>query len=136
MILHLQPVRVATDSDDCNGQLVFVDGFLVAVLVQLSGQHGAFAGMWFLEAGFGLTAVMSAPPVLGLGCSSRLGRTAPRHNAGQRVGHVARSGFARSAPPPNLITGLRGAFAAQFRSPIECTSARRRCRSSGLLMRL
>lgn len=66
MILHLQPVRVATDSDDCNGQLVFVDGFLVAVLVQLSGQHGAFAGMWFLEAGFGLTAVMSAPLFLDL----------------------------------------------------------------------
>jgi len=61
MTLRLQPVRVATSSEDSDGQLVFVDGFLVAVLVHLSGQHGANAGMWFLEAGFGLTAVMSAP---------------------------------------------------------------------------
>ncbi|MCJ2095274.1 MULTISPECIES: hypothetical protein [unclassified Methylobacterium] len=66
MTLHLQPVRVATGSEDGDGQLVFADGFLVAVLVQLSGQHGAFAGMWFLEAGFGLTAVMSAPLFLDL----------------------------------------------------------------------
>jgi len=66
MTLHLQPVRVATGSDDRDGQLVFVDGFLVVVLVQLSGQHGADAGMWFLEAGFGLTAVRSAPLFLDL----------------------------------------------------------------------
>ena len=61
MTLHLQPARVATGNDDSDGQLVFADGSLVAVLVQLSGQHGADAGMWFLEAGFGLIAVMSAP---------------------------------------------------------------------------
>ncbi|MCJ2069679.1 hypothetical protein MKK75_12915, partial [Methylobacterium sp. J-030] len=54
-------VHVATGSDDTDGQLVFADGFLVAVLVRLSEQHDAFAGMWFLEAGFGLTAVRSAP---------------------------------------------------------------------------
>lgn len=66
MTLRLQPVRVATSSEDSDGQLVFADGFLVAMLVQLSGQHGAFAGMWFLEAGFGLTAVMSAPLFLNL----------------------------------------------------------------------
>jgi hypothetical protein len=66
MTLHLQPVRVATSSEDSDGQLVFADGFLVAVLVQLSDQHGAFVGMWFSEAGFGLTAVMSAPLFLDL----------------------------------------------------------------------
>jgi hypothetical protein len=61
MTLRLQPVRVATGSNDTAGQLVFADGFLVAVLVQLSEQHGADVGMWFLEAGFCLTSVMSAP---------------------------------------------------------------------------
>ena len=66
MSLHLQPVQVATSSEDSDGQLVFADGFLVAVLVQLSEQHGADGGMWFLEAGFGLTAVMSAPLFLDL----------------------------------------------------------------------
>lgn len=54
MSLHLQPVRVATSSDDSASQLVFSDGFLVAVLVRLSEQHEEEAGMWFLEAGFGL----------------------------------------------------------------------------------
>lgn|ERR1700712_622091 len=53
MILSLQPVQVATNSDDSESQLVFADGFLVAVLVRLSEQHGEDAGRWFLEAGFG-----------------------------------------------------------------------------------
>lgn len=66
MSLYLQPVRVAASGDDSHGQLVFVDGFLVAVLVRLSDQHGADVGLWFLEAGFGLTAGMSAPLFLDL----------------------------------------------------------------------
>ena len=53
MSLRLQPVRVATDSDDIKSHLVFSDGFLVAVLVQLSDEHEEEAGHWFLEAGFG-----------------------------------------------------------------------------------
>jgi hypothetical protein len=53
MSLRLQPVQVATGSDDAESQLVFADGFLVAVLVHLSEQHGDEAGQWFLEAGFG-----------------------------------------------------------------------------------
>ena len=53
MSLHLQPVRVATGSADQDSQLVFADGFLVAVLVQLSDDHGDDTGKWFLEAGFG-----------------------------------------------------------------------------------
>ena len=53
MSLRLQPVQVATGSDDAESQLVFDDGFLVAVLVQLSEQHEDEAGNWFLEAGFG-----------------------------------------------------------------------------------
>ena len=53
MSLRLQPVHVATGSQDTESQLVFADGFLVAVLVQLSDDHEDAAGMWFLEAGFG-----------------------------------------------------------------------------------
>jgi hypothetical protein len=53
MSLHLQPVHVATGSNDTESHLVFSDGFLVAVLVHLSDEHGADAGKWFLEAGFG-----------------------------------------------------------------------------------
>ncbi len=51
MTLTLQPVRLATGSDDENGCLVFADGRLVAVLVQLSDAHEGLAGHWFLEAG-------------------------------------------------------------------------------------
>lgn len=39
MSLRLQPVQVATKSDDTESLLVFTDGFLVAVLVRLSDQH-------------------------------------------------------------------------------------------------
>ena len=53
MSLRLQPVRVATGSDDTDSHLVFANGFLVAVLVLLSDDHDEEAGMWFLEAGFG-----------------------------------------------------------------------------------
>ena len=53
MSLRLQPVQVATGSSDTERQLVFADGFLVAVLVRLSDDHGDEAGMWFLEVGFG-----------------------------------------------------------------------------------
>jgi hypothetical protein len=83
MTLHLQPVRVATSSEDSDGQLVFADGFLVAVLVQLAGQHGADAGMWFLEVGFGLTAVRSAPLFLDLDVAQDW---VERHLGTKRVG--------------------------------------------------
>lgn len=53
MNLRLQPVQVATGSADTESQLVFADGYLVAVLVRLSDAHEEVAGMWFLEAGFG-----------------------------------------------------------------------------------
>lgn len=53
MSLYLQPARVATDSSDTEGHLVFADGSLVAVLVRLSDDHDEDAGKWFLEAGFG-----------------------------------------------------------------------------------
>ncbi|MEG9502896.1 MAG: hypothetical protein MIN69_13760 [Methylorubrum extorquens] len=52
MSLRLQPVQVGTGSSDTESQLVFSDGFLVAVLVHLSDGHDD-AGSWFLEAGFG-----------------------------------------------------------------------------------
>lgn len=45
MTLRLQPVQVATGSYDIDGQLVFADGFLAAVLVKLSGYHDDMAGM-------------------------------------------------------------------------------------------
>ena len=53
MNLRLRSVQVATGSDDQESRLVFQDGFLVAVLVQLSKDHESDAGKWFLEAGFG-----------------------------------------------------------------------------------
>jgi len=53
MSLHLQSVQVATGSQDTETHLVFDDGFLVAVLVQLSDEHKDEAGQWYLEAGFG-----------------------------------------------------------------------------------
>lgn len=53
MNLRLQPVQVVTGSSDTESHLVFSDGFLVAVLVRLSGDHGEAVGSWFLEAGFG-----------------------------------------------------------------------------------
>lgn len=61
MNLSLQPVQVATGSDDAESQLVFADGFLVAVLVRLSEQHEDDAGKWFLEAGFGRVDDLNAP---------------------------------------------------------------------------
>ncbi|CAO4145405.1 hypothetical protein [Methylorubrum extorquens] len=53
MTLRLRPVQVGTGGSDTESLLVFSDGFLVAVLVQLSDDHGEATGMWFLEAGFG-----------------------------------------------------------------------------------
>jgi hypothetical protein len=61
MSLRLQPVQVATGSDDAESQLVFADGFLVAVLVRLSEQHEDDAGKWFVEAGFGRVDDLNAP---------------------------------------------------------------------------
>lgn len=66
MSLRLQPVRVATGSPDTAGQLVFTDGFLVAVLVQLSDEHEDTTGMWFLEAGFGQANTATPPTFVDL----------------------------------------------------------------------
>jgi hypothetical protein len=54
MTIRLQPVLVETGSNDCEGRLVYCDDRLLGVLVQLSADHGAAAGRWFLEAGFGI----------------------------------------------------------------------------------
>lgn len=61
MSLELQPVRLASGNDDTEARLVFVDGGLIAVLVHLSDAHGDLAGMWFLEAWFGLTYRLNQP---------------------------------------------------------------------------
>lgn len=61
MSLHLQPVQIATGSDDTESRLVFADGFLVAVLVRLSDEHEDEAGRWFLEAAFGRVADPNPP---------------------------------------------------------------------------
>ncbi|WP_407530069.1 hypothetical protein [Methylobacterium oryzisoli] len=54
MSLQLQPAQVGSlDSDDQKGLLVWADGRLVAVLVQLSAEYGSNAGKWHLEAAFG-----------------------------------------------------------------------------------
>jgi hypothetical protein len=66
MSLHLQSVQLATGSDDSESQLVFSDGFLVAVLVHLSEMHEKDAGMWFLEAGFGPVSIREQPSFVDL----------------------------------------------------------------------
>jgi hypothetical protein len=67
MNLRLQPVQVATGSDDQESRLVFADGFLAAILVQLSRQHAEDAGKWFLEVGFGRVDDYTAPIFADLG---------------------------------------------------------------------
>lgn len=66
MSLRLQPVHVGTGSGDSESQLVFCDGFLVAVLAQLSDGHGSEVGRWFLEAGFGPVDHPDPPTFVGL----------------------------------------------------------------------
>lgn len=62
MNLRLQPVQVATGSDDQESHLVFYEGLLVAVLVYLTdAEHGLDGGKWFLEAGFGRVDDPNAP---------------------------------------------------------------------------
>ncbi len=61
MTFKLDPVQILTDSHDQEGRLVFIDDLLVAVLVRLSDQHVGSAGLWYLEAGFGLVAHKEAP---------------------------------------------------------------------------
>ena len=54
MKLTLQAVQVANDHNE-EGRLVFADGRLIAVLVQLSDMHEeqGVTGHWFLETGYG-----------------------------------------------------------------------------------
>lgn len=61
MTMKLQPVQIATGSNDRESRLVFSDGILVAVLVQLSSEHDSEAGHWFLEVGFGRVEDPHAP---------------------------------------------------------------------------
>ena len=65
--LRLQPVRVATGLDE-EGMLVFAEGRLVAVLVQLSDAHEdlGLAGHWFLETSYGLHSAGRVPAFLDL----------------------------------------------------------------------
>ena len=62
MRLTLTPVRVAISGDDLESFLVFDQGYLVAVLVQLSAIYGEDAGQWFLEAAFGRLHYSKPPP--------------------------------------------------------------------------
>ncbi len=59
--MAFQPVSVNTGTDDEDGMLVFIEGRLVAVLVQLSGLHDDREGSWFLEAGFGRCSAVPVP---------------------------------------------------------------------------
>jgi hypothetical protein len=52
--VRFEAVTIYTGSLDKEGGLAFVSDLLVAVLVRLSAQHGAAAGSWFLEHGFGV----------------------------------------------------------------------------------
>jgi len=48
----VQHIRLA-HGDDVDGALILEGDTLIAVLSQLSFDHGARAGRWFLECGFG-----------------------------------------------------------------------------------
>ena len=65
MSLRLEPVLIATGSEDEEGRLVFLGSHLVAVLVQLSDRHEE-AGKWFLEAGFGRVDHTNSPIFMNL----------------------------------------------------------------------
>jgi hypothetical protein len=60
-LVVMQPVRVDTDSVDEEGRLVFADGLLVAILVQLQDSDHERAGQWFLEVGLGSLQGVAAP---------------------------------------------------------------------------
>jgi hypothetical protein len=81
MTLRLQPVQVGTGSFDVDGQLVFDDDLLAAVLVRLSEVHEDLAGMWFLEAGFGLVGTAHRPTFAKLDAAQTW--------IGQRLAHEA-----------------------------------------------
>ena len=55
MSITFQPIAVDTDSNDCDGLLVFADGKLVGLLVRLTDEahDPATHGAWYLEAAFG-----------------------------------------------------------------------------------
>lgn len=78
--LVLRPVRVDTEGEDEEGCLVFGNDRLVAVLVRLFSQHGALAGRWHLEHGFGTLDGPEHPSFASLDAARgwvgrRLGRT-------------------------------------------------------------
>ena len=50
-VLRFEPVVVG-HSDDVEGQLIFEQDRLLALIVRLSWIHGAHQGRWFLEACF------------------------------------------------------------------------------------
>ena len=83
--LAFAPVRLATDTADEEGRLVFVGNYLVAVLVQLAEGHET-AGHWFLEHGFGKLGVPVPPtfPDLQAGETWIMGRL----NGGAALGLV------------------------------------------------
>ncbi len=47
------PVNIATKSEVLKGQLVYVEGTLIAVVSELSDTHNGDSGRWFIEASFG-----------------------------------------------------------------------------------
>ena len=59
---HRQVVHLASGTPDRDGVLVFGNGDLLAVLIELTTEtHGGLGGLWFLEAGFGYCQGRSAP---------------------------------------------------------------------------
>jgi len=68
--ITLQPMSVMTDGGTHEGQLVLVDGQLIAVFTWVTPEETVGgteqAGGWFLEAGFGpcSSLLIATPPVL------------------------------------------------------------------------
>ena len=54
LVITLMATKVATGTADGEGNLIFRDGELLAVVVRLEDpMHGDLVGKWHLEAGFG-----------------------------------------------------------------------------------
>lgn len=60
--IEFTDARVWVNGEDRNGKLVYTDGRLVGVLVELNSVDGQ-PGKWFLEAGFGPASGASPSPV-------------------------------------------------------------------------
>ena len=103
----LQPINVATETEDEEGVLVLADNRLVAVLVRLRAPyHHGIEGHWFLEAGFGRCATAMADSFVSLEAALRwiVGRFGTREPAAGSDLAALAAAFAQDQPPIRIYT--------------------------------